>query len=358
MPSQTNQAPRNSPTSVVTHVPDNFLLGDSAGYTKFMQESGDQRYALAQFMKIALGNDSPVFLCTVSVRKGYADGKATCQLPRTNTKIMEASFDGGRLSGKFVYYNPDKPNQTLIEGGFDENQPDGTEKIYSSSTGELVKKVGWSKGTYDGAYARYNETSGKIIQEGTYDEGKLDGLWKGYTADGKQLIFRERLKKNQLDGVAEKFDSETGKRTSLVDKWVDGKINGEQKTWDKNGILLTDEVYDDGQKVADKNTKEASSADSESLRGRLDQALAGPASTSTSTPSTPAATSANRPTTDSTAANASPVPPVTVDACVQGWTEAQHKEAAKAGVDDAVSVDQISEWEAWCKDGKQAPPGG
>ncbi len=98
-------------TGTVTHVPDNFLLGDSAGYTKFMQESGDQRYALAQFMKIALGNDSPVFLCTVSVRKGYADGKApaNCREPIPRSWRQASTADDFLENSSTT--TRDKPNQ-------------------------------------------------------------------------------------------------------------------------------------------------------------------------------------------------------------------------------------------------------
>lgn len=322
-------------TGTVTHVPDSFLLSDAKGYSKFMQEAGGNGYAVARFMQAVLGSDSPAFLCDISARKGYVDGEATCYVPRADTKLIEARFSGGRLSGELVYYNPDKPDQKLIEGSFDDGQPDGTEKIYSASTGKLVEKVGWSDGTYDGKYAKYNETNGKVVLEGAFADGKRDGRWKQYTADGEHLTDRWRYRKGQHDGVGESFDAETGKRIALIDKWVDGKINGEHKTWDKNGVLLTDEVYVDGKKVANKNVKDSTHADSESLEGRLNQALAGPVSTATSSASAAAS--------------------VTLDACVQGWTMANHVAAAKAGVDDVVSADQVDEWEGWCKQGKQAP---
>jgi antitoxin component YwqK of YwqJK toxin-antitoxin module len=339
-------------TGTVTHVPDSFLLSDAKGYSKFMQEAGGDGYAVARFMQALLGDGSPAFLCNVSVQKGYVDGKATCYLPRTDTRVIEAHFSGGRLSGEFVYYNPDKPDQKLIEGDFDEGQPDGTEKIYSSSTGKLVEKVGWSDGTYDGDFARYNATNGRVVLEGAFANGKRDGTWKQYTNDGKQLTTRWRYREGLYDGKAESFDAETGKRIALVDKWENGKINGESKTWDKNGLLLTDDVYVDGQKVADSKSMDASHTDSESLEGRLVQALAGPATTSTSAASAPR--SVHQQLSGSTTVD-SPATPASLDNCVQGWTMANHEEAAKAGVDDAVSADQIDEWKEWCKEGKYAP---
>jgi antitoxin component YwqK of YwqJK toxin-antitoxin module len=341
-------------TGTVTHVPDSFLLSDAKGYSKFMQEAGGNSYAVARLIQAAIGNDSPTFLCDVSVRKGYVDGKATCYLPRVDTKLIEAHFSGGQLSGKFVYYNSDKPGQKLIEGIFNDGQPDGTEKIYSESTGKLVEKVGWSNGTHDGDFASYNATNGKVVLEGTFAEGKREGAWKQYTSDGAQLIARLRYREGQYDGVAEGFDAETGERTALIDKWVDGKINGEHKTWDKSGLLLTDEVYVDGKKVADKNAPNASGADNESQQGRVDKSLAEPVSNDT--PSAPVPPSV-RQSMPGSATAVSSAPSVSLDACVQRWTKANHEAAVKAGVDDAVTADQVGEWEVWCRQGKQAPAG-
>jgi antitoxin component YwqK of YwqJK toxin-antitoxin module len=339
-------------TGTVTHVPDSFLLSDAKGYAKFVQEAGGDGDAVARFVRFARGSDSPTFLCDVSARKGYVEGKATCYVPRTDTMLIEAHFSGGRLSGGLIYYNPDSPAQKLIEGGFDAGQPDGTEKIYSPSTGKLVESVNWSDGAYDGDFSRYNETNGKIVLEGAFVEGKRDGNWKQYTNDGKQQTFRWRYRQDRYDGVAENFDAETGKRVALVDKWVDGKLNGERKTWDKNGLLLTDEIYVDGKKVEDKTAKDASHADSQSLQESLGQTLAGPVSAAT--PSAPAASLARQRVPSSTTP-ASPALPVSPDACVQGWTQANHDAAVKTGVDDAVTADQAAEWETWCKQGKQAP---
>lgn len=340
-------------TGTVTHVPDNFMLSDAKGYSKFMQAAGGDGYAVARFMQAALANDSPTFLCDVSVRKGYVDGQASCYVPRADTKIIEAHFSGGRLSGDFVYFDPDKPSQKLIEGSFDEGQPVGTQKIYSASTGKLIEKVGWSDGKYDGDFARYNATNGKVVLEGTFAEGKRDGAWKQYTSDGTKLIARSRYREGQYDGVAEGFDAETGKRTAFVDKWVDGKINGERKTWDKSGLLLTDEVYVDGKKVAD-NAPIASGADNESLQGRAGTSLAEPVTTAT--PSAAAIPSVRQPMPGNVMAVSS-TPSVSLDACVQRWTKANHEAAVKAGVDDAATADQVDEWEIWCKQGKQAPAG-
>ncbi|WP_157510971.1 hypothetical protein [Frateuria sp. Soil773] len=330
-------------TGVVTHVPDDFLFNNAPGYNQFMQEAGGNRYAVARFMQALMGSDSPSLYCRINVHKGFVDGDATCDVPRTETTVIEAQFDGGRLSGKFVYYNPDKPDQKLIMGRFDQGQPDGTQKIYSASTGKLVKKLGWSDGAYDGDYASYNETNGKVVIEGAFAGGKRTGRWKQYTADGEHLTAKLGYSKGFYDGVAESFDPGTGKRMVLVDKWVNGKIDGERKTWDKNGILLTDEVYVDGKLV---NSKDVSTEPA----NQIAKALTGPISPSTSELARTAAPSTGTP--------ASSVPPVSLDGCVQGWTKAHHEEAAKVGVDDTISIDQIKEWEDWCKAGKQAPAEG
>ena len=286
----------NEPFSgVVTHVPDSFIFSNDSGYNQFMQEAGGAGYATARFLQAVMGSDSPNFYCQVSVRKGLLDGSATCEPPQVENTIIEAHFDGGRLSGKFVYYNPDKPDQKLIVGRFDQGQPDGTQKIYSASTGKLIKKVGWSDGTLDGDFASYNETNGNVVLEGAFADGKRSGRWKQYTADGEHLTAKFGYSKGLYDGVAEGFDPDTGKRTALVGKWVNGKIDGERKTWDKNGILLTDEVYADGKLVKSKDV-------STNLSNQVAKALTEPTSATPASMQTTAPGQAN-------AAQSSQLPP-------------------------------------------------
>jgi antitoxin component YwqK of YwqJK toxin-antitoxin module len=320
-------------TGSVTHVPDSFIIhGD--GHAKFMKEAVGNEYAAARMVQAILGRDSSTSLCTASARKGYIDGTALCYRPQSDTRIIEARFASGQLTGKFVYYNPDKPDQKLTEGSFDDGgQPDGTQKIYSASTGELVTKLNWSHGLYDGDYAKYNESNGKLVLKGSFVDGKANGTSEQYTPDGRQLIARVGHKNGYLDGREEHFDAETGKRTLLVDQWIEGKINGNRKIWDKQGTLISDENFSNGVLVPSKG----SDVQSNSLKNQLTEALTSPS---------PAASSQQQ-----NAAKESP--PVTdLDACVGGWTTAYHKEA---GADAMVTTDQLDEWQEWCRQGKLAP---
>ncbi|WP_146742387.1 toxin-antitoxin system YwqK family antitoxin [Oleiagrimonas sp. MCCC 1A03011] len=313
-------------TGTVTHVPDSFMFNsDAKGYWQLLRASGT-----------SLAMISPSLLCTISVRHGYVDGEASCYLPRTDTKVIEASFDGGNLSGDLVYYNAGKSDRPWIEGSFDEGLPDGTEKVYSASTGKLIKKIPWSDGTLDGDYYTYNQSNGNTTLEGSFDDGKRSGTWKTFTNDGEHLINRVHYNNDgQLDGQAEGFDPNTGKRTFLV-HWVNGKIDGEKKTWDKEGNLLTDETYTDGKKVAERKIDHAAYPSNKSLEDRMVQALSGPSANTLQRPPSP----------------------TSIDECVQGWVNANHAAAAKAGVDATATIDQVNEWEEWCKSGKQAPGAG
>lgn len=73
-------------------------------------------------------------------------------------------------------------------------------------------------------------------------------------------------------------------------------------------------------------------------------------------PSMAAATSSQP--TPSSATVPSAASPTSLAACVKGWTNANHRETVKAGVDDAITMTQVDEWEEWCKDGKQASAAG
>jgi antitoxin component YwqK of YwqJK toxin-antitoxin module len=316
-------------TGKVTHVPDSFMI-NGEGHDKFMKEIGGDRYAVARLLQVVLGSGSPASLCTISVRKGYVDGSATCYRPQTDSKVIEAHFDGGQLSGRLVYYNPEKPDQKLAEGSFDGGQPDGTQTIYGASTGERTAKVNWSHGLYDGGYASFDEANGKVVLRGTFAQGQREGTWEKYAKAGKSLVARERFRHGLLGGVQEFFDADTGKRTLLVDKWTDGKISGSKKLWDKNGVLTSDEIYADGTLIERKDVSVKPRVEEEPPKRPLVGALSAPESKGSVRDR---ATSAD------------------LDACVNEWTAAHRK---VVGEDALITVDQLDEWREWCRQGKRA----
>lgn len=258
----------NTPFSgTVTHAPIEFIAWNADGFQKSLMDAGNAIHGSILTTTHGGGDID----CTFSVRNGYLDGKTICSLETSDEEIIEANFSKGSLSGKFVYFNPIHPDQKLIDGSFDQGLPDGEQKIYSFFTGALHIKKEWSDGIADGRFVVYNETNGKVTMEASFDKGKLDGICKKYTPDGKQLTILRRFKDGQLDGVEEDFDPETGKRTVLVDKWVDNKIEGERKTWNPNGALTKDEIYANGTLV---KSKDVSTDDT----NQMIKALSGPVS--------------------------------------------------------------------------------
>lgn len=329
-------------TGSVTHVPDNFMI-NGEGHTKFMRELGGDRYAVVRLMQVVLGRGAPASLCTISVRKGYVDGAATCYRPQTDTRAIEAHFDQGQLSGKLVYYNPEKTEQKIVEGSFKDGQPDGQQKIYGASSGGLVTKVTWSHGLYDGDYASYNESNGKAVLKGNFAGGRRNGTWEQFTADGKTLIVQASYKDGNLDGVEEHFDPDTGKRILKIDRWTDGKIGGTKKIWDRNGVPVSDETYADGVLVDRKDVSANQQSNLDPLQQQLMTALAGSG----------VATSAPQKLAEVASPTGQPHgPPADLDACVSDWVAAHRK---AVGDDAVIAADQLDEWQAWCVQGKRAP---
>lgn len=333
----------NTPFSgTVTGVPSQFLFTNggfglrSQGLAKLLGEAGS---GVQQDVFFKLYDKFDNINCTASVRKGYVNGKATCQLTKSGEEFVRANFSDGVLNGKFTYFNPDRPDQKMVEGNLSNDQPDGAEQVYSVATGKLILKTNWSTGKYDGDVTVFDASSGKVTLEGSWKDGKQDGTWKQYSQDGKHLTSNTHYKNGLREGVAEYFDPDTGSRVGLDDKWINGNLNGERKIWDKNGALLKDEIYDNGNLVKSKDVGNGSG-------NQLVQALSGNVPAAAPAPSQADATTSAASTSSSAAS---------LQACVQGWTDAHHAEAAKAGVDDAVSMDQLNEWREWCKDGKQAP---
>lgn len=312
-------------TGTVTNFPDNEILkyqDGFAGFANILAQSAfpdDMRGArnlgiTAQGMLTA----TTTAYCDVSVRNGLLDGKTICKAPHTDTTGTEMSFEGGSLSGEMTYYDFSLSPNRLSKGSFKDGTPDGTQTIYSVKTGNKIGVANWSDGALDGRVERYNATNGALIRRGRLKDGKLDGEVVEYSDDGKAKLRTAEYTSGFQSGDEELYYLD-GKHKEHS-QWVDGKLNGTVRRWDENGNLIQELTYKNGVQVQ---------SDADKLR----HALTDPVPAAANTAATPAAN---------------------MDACVRAWTVAFRKER---GEDAMVVADQLEEWKAWCKQGKEAPAG-
>jgi len=237
----------------------------------------------------------------------------------------ERRFADGKPDGETVCKSPS--GSTLVEQNWQEGRKHGAEKIWTAD-GFLRSEKHWKNGKEHGLQQVYNPQTKKLVYRAEFEEGKLAGrhqlwdpsgehlLWDLTWKDGLQTGFRK------LDGAEENF--------------VDGKPHGVQRryrpTADSPGlrayveaeamrerlgvganfyglypdfVLVSEETYDRGVKVGEKQM-----------------------------------------------ASAQPARPATVDisSCVDMWTAAHRKEV---GEEAPIRMDQVGEWEEWCKQGKR-----
>jgi antitoxin component YwqK of YwqJK toxin-antitoxin module len=337
-----------------------------------IESSQDGLTRVLQFIRIDNTDSGSLSaaLCDGGVEKGYLDGKVTCKDPYSGVTRYQMSFAQGALQGDFTMFAPNG-SDPMLEVSFAGGKPDGGEKAYSASTKTLIADIHWTQGVATGKLTQFDEHSGKPILEANADEnGKLDGDYVQTTPDG--VVFHKlQYSHGQKSGAEDSFDRATGKPTEHTD-WQDGKMNGAYKRWDADGNLAQSDTYENGQKVLTPEEQQAASeaAAASAQEAALTQCVKDAEKAYMSDPMHVGATSQQaqqweatcRQQVSSSQATAAPTSlpsspaqggSVGTDTCVSTWLAAYQKEREERGLSEAVSDDQLGEWQNDCKQGKK-----
>lgn len=302
----------NTPFSgIVTNVPNLQILSAQEGTEKFANAIGINILATLGNVQVAPGMLAHGLLlsvlagtvCDADVKGGMLDGQATCKSPRSDNVRMTMGFRAGRLDGSLKFNDPRDPKHLVSEVSFKEGQPNGNQEIYSPRTRKLTHIVPWSNGVLEGNEEGFDEVTRNRILQATLVNGMYDGRFVRYAPDGNRVVYAANFVRGQMDGAEEAFDPLSGMPTGRAE-YAKGKLNGVVKRWDVNGNLESEKAYRDGTEVV------------------------------------PSAVGQTERKTASAGA---------IDSCVSGWTDAYRKEK---GEDAMIAMDQITEWESWCKAGK------
>lgn len=237
--------------------------------------------------------------CELRVQEGVVDGNVTCLAPRSEMVRFEFAFDKGTLEGPYKMFDP-LDGSLVSTASFKEGRLHGKQEIFSLKTRKLMYVTHWANGIDDGVETTFHPETGNLASELTYKSGKINGVVTGYAPDGKQVVYKNTVLDGLKHGTEESFDATTGKPLVYA-VWANGKLNGPLKKWDAAGALITDEVYENGVTVS----------------------------------------KSSAPSTGGTNAQA--------EACEDRWMTAFRKQN---GQDATVTMDQIMEWSAMCKAGK------
>lgn len=101
----------------------------------------------------------------------------------------------------------------------------GIEKKMDSKTGNLLSKTEWKNGVQDGLAEIYNPVTKKLISQINFVKGNKDGLQKEWTEDGSMQLVDLMWIAGKATGYQKFLNTDNGKL--LVDlTWKDGKESG------------------------------------------------------------------------------------------------------------------------------------
>lgn len=293
------KAGANQPFSgTLTDVPDSKLLMGHPGWGMALNFLGRGVLGIGGDARRVLGS-----VCAAPISDGYVDGKVQCKLPR-GTLMYEFRIVKGKLDGDFRLYDGSDDKEVVVAASFVQGQLDGKHRIFDPSTHKLRYEATYADGAIEGEEAEYNGSTAVKVASRRYSKGKLAGEVLEYAPDGKTVVFRGSYADGRPHGLHEKFDPQTGRKLA-EDGYNNGTRHGPSRVWTSTGQLLHEAHFDNGMPTA----RPPAVADTGGARGA--------------------------PAQD----------------CVDGWMAAHRKQV---GPDAPIRMDQIGEWEEWCKQGKRA----
>lgn len=365
----------------LTNVPSAIILGPQQGFKTAMRTMEKTLPTLTLEYISAAGIDyfptdarlPFAAYCDAHVSNGYLDGAAICKAANSDHTLITMSFTSGQLDGELDSYAPDDTSHLFTKITFRAGNADGRMDVYSPTTHRLVHTLTWANGVLNGYEEGFDENTGNRVLQASLVDGKYEGKMTGYAADGNRVIYSGSYTNGVKQGVEDAFDPQTGKLAGHAE-YVHGRLNGIVRRWNADGKLIYEKEYRDGQPVA--NATVAACVDQRDLQHRRQEGeditallngweaecreglhgASGATEDATASSSTAGSGTTDAEIGDSIraaakgAAKASPDSGAPANTCVDQWTAAFHRES---GDDAMVTVDQLNEWQSWCRSGKR-----
>lgn len=244
-----------------------------------------------------VGNHPRDLLCDADFDKGLLDGDAACTLPGLDGPYMTMSYERGSLEGTVKVASTKAKGVTLAQATYKDDAIDGELIVNHPETGKLLSSSHWRAGKQHGSEETYSLKTGKLRFKGTFIDGQPDGEVLSYRSDGEKLLSKVQFVAGKPHGIEEDYNLE-GQLMKRV-QWVEGQIV-KLEMWNEKGQAIDNT----GRLIGGSNESPSPQASGASSTG-----------------------------------------------CVDGWTAAFRKEN---GDDAMVTMDQLGEWEDWCRQGKVA----
>ncbi len=160
-------------------------------------------------------------------------------------KFAEGDYVSGVHNGPWSFWHDN--GQLAKTVNFTNGRADGAWEVHRAD-GTLESRKAYKNNVREGAWVVYYEDGKTPKMEQTYVEGKLQGDRKSYFSNGK-VHQQANLKDGQYDGVVTEWD-ETGRKVAEA-HFTEGKLNGTLTRWSSDG-RRTEQVFRDNKFVSSK----------------------------------------------------------------------------------------------------------
>lgn len=248
-------------------------------------------------------------VCDIEVAKGELISEIKCENRLTRT-VFEAPIEEGELTGELVIHTTKENTTPRAIFTLKNGRLDGVTQILDRFTKEPIYDSVWDSAQL-AKEKIYNKETKLLSSEATYVKGRPHGPTIRYAADGHTVVFSADYENGQINGkMLEVWVAEmTYREGTYVDGSLRRTIHGQVVAEGKR-IPTREAIYDQhGVEIVSRTLRNLA------LENVLKSNLTA----------------------------------IDQEACVDSWGKAFREEV---GEDAVVSMDQIGEWEAWCKSGK------
>ncbi|MCK8522119.1 hypothetical protein M0D21_11100 [Aquimarina sp. D1M17] len=139
----------------------------------------------------------------------------------------------------------DNSDQIRYEGTFDHGKEVGKFKFYKPSGGKSPTAIKIFSKESDTVLVRYLSVKGKVISEGKMVLKARIGLWKYFHNGSDKIMMTEKYVDGKLDGEQLTY-FDNGQLTEKT-QYLAGKRHGKRVIYSEKGIMLKEYTYENGQ---------------------------------------------------------------------------------------------------------------
>ena len=218
--------------------PDKFYNGDGVLIAELSYKNDKQDGLTKTY------DDKGILLREAYFKEGQLDGGS--KFYENGILVLEKTYEKGMNTGfAWEYFPNGKRKKEII---MRDNKQEGITRTYNDK-GDLLTEAHYKDGILDGLSRFYDR--GCLISEKTYEDGVNNGFYREYYKSG--VLRREVYVLNEKWDGPSRIYSEDGKLEESGYYRPDpsdgvSKLDGEFKTYDKNGVVIKETTWKRGKK--------------------------------------------------------------------------------------------------------------